>query len=270
MKAIERSLELDPNFALAMLRRAMILITYCREYGGNSTLLDESEALLERSKEQISPEEDWRVLGVPAHLAFARGQLVEAESILRQNVAIDPTDIFRVHSLSFFLYNMGRLEEARIQLEAVVDLAPDSYRWARQAVGLAWATGRRDLKEEYARRFIHLFLGRMQTMPDDDDARVSYGLLLFYLGRVEEAREHAALIPDEHVTLTHSYMNLACLCALLGQPERAIRILRLSAANDPDPSHLSWLENNELSSLRDHEDFIRMSEEWKTRYKHNG
>lgn len=270
MKAIERSLELNPNFALAMLRRAMILITYCVEYGGSATLLDESEALLERAELQISPAEDWRVLGVPANLAFARGQLVEAESILRQNLAIDPTDIFRIHSLSFFFYRIDRFEEARVQIEAVVNLAPDSYRWARQAVGIAWTIGRRDLKEEYARRFIHLFLQRVQTMPDDDDASVSYGLLLFYLGRIEEAREHAALIPDEHVTLTHSYMNLACLCALLGKPERAIRILRLSAVNDPDPSHLSWLENNELSSLRDHEDFIRMSEEWKARYTHNG
>jgi adenylate cyclase len=270
MKAIERGLELDPNYALAMLRRAMILITYYREYRGSAALLEESEQLLERAKQQISPEEDWRVLGVPAHLAFARGQLVEAESMMRRNIAIDPTDVFRVHALAFFLYSLGRHDESRVELEKVLTLAPDSYQWARQAVGLAWATERRDLKEEYARRFIHLFLRRIQTMPDDDDANITYGLLLFYLGRIDEAREHAALIHDEHVDKTHSYMNLACLCTLLGQPERAVRILRLSAVRAPDPSHLSWLENSELISLRDNEDFIRMSEEWKARYTHNG
>ncbi|MBS1903818.1 MAG: TIR domain-containing protein [Bacteroidetes bacterium] len=270
MKAIERSLELDPDFPQAMLRRAIILVRYQHGFGGSAEMLDEAEALFERAKKKLSPSDDWRVLAGPGILAMARGNFALAESIARENVSIDPNDYYRHNALAYCLFLQGRYEEVLVEHEACLAIVPESYKCARQIVMMAWNMDRPDLKADYARRFIHLFRRRMQLMPNDDEASVLYGLLLFYLGRRDDALSHLDTISDDHITDELSFRILACLAALLGRPERAIRSMQLSAEMDLNEWHLALLNKSELDSLRDREDFRRLAEAWKARLTSNG
>lgn len=270
LKAIERSLELDPEFSRAMLRRAIIMIGYYRLNGKRPELLDEAEQLIERAKQKISPAEDWRIIGSQAILTWARGDLEKALELFRENIRVDPGDVERHSSLAHFLTVIGRYDEAIPEHEAVMALRPDSYRWARISIGLAWLVKRNDLKTEYARKYIHLFEKRIRTVPDDDDAEVVYGLLLVYLGKIEEAWQYFDAIPDEHIRQEYSFRNAACLAAMCGQPERAMELLQRPAAAGFKPEFVEWLDDTELDPLRHREDFITLKQEWEEKANING
>lgn len=273
LTAIERALALDPHFPQAMLRCAIILITLHQHYGSPADVLDEADRLLEAAKQVLSPADDWRVLGTQALRLWVSGDPDAAEALMRENLRIDPEDVDRHNQLGVFYSVRHRFEEALVEFEAIFAITPDSYRAARTLIGTAWALRDRDRKVQYAHQFLDLVVARMSTMPDDDDARIVYGLLLVYQGRIDEAHEQLDKFPDDHIVIEESYRNLAGLAAMVGEGDRAIRLLQLFTAKfgtSLTDEHLRWFGDQEFEPIRDREDFIRLKEDWTRRAETNG
>ncbi|MBS1903819.1 MAG: TIR domain-containing protein [Bacteroidetes bacterium] len=273
LASIRRALELDPNFPQAMLRCAIILITLHQHFGWPANVLDEADRLLEAARLVLSPTDDWRVLGTHALRLWVSGDPDAAEALMRENLRIDPADTDRLNQLGVFHSVQHRFSEALVEFEAIFALTPDSYRAARTLIGTAWALRDRDRKVQYAHQFFDLVVARMSTMPDDDDARIVYGLLLVYQGRIDEARQQLHAFPDDHIVIEESYRNLAGLAAMVGEGDRAIRLLQTFTerfGTTLTAEHLLWFSDQEFEPISDREEFIRLEEEWTRRVHSNG
>lgn len=273
LKAIAGALELDPTFDKALLRRAIILIAYHEMNTGKAELLDEAEQLIERAKRRISPEEDWRILGGQAILASIRGDAEKCLALHLENIRIGPDDPYRHDALGSFFAKEGRIEEAIREFETVLTIKPDGYPWARALIGFAWYLKRHDRKVEYAHRYVGLFEKRTKIAPDDIDAAIVYGLLLFYSGKLDAAGRQLDSISDDHIRDEYAFRNAASLAACVGQPQRAIslleRLLAIEFDSDAAEWH-QWLDESEFDPIRESEAFIRVKQAFEDKRRQHG
>ncbi len=272
MKSIGHSLELDPNFALAKLRRAIILITYCRNYESHPEMIEEAERLLQEASKTITPQEDWRVLAVQAFLAEVHGDTQQAEALRKENLRLAPNDHQRLYNLAEYYMNSGRSKEAIPLLENFLKHSPADYYVARMIMNLGWALNDRELQVKYIREhdFLSLYLKRLRMMPDDEDALTTYGLMLFYLGRTDDAKRHLDSIVDTQLKSIIGCHNGACLAAQLGEHERAMRWLHQLAGFNENVEFPKRIIDRELEVLHPREDFQLLLEERQRRINLNG
>jgi TolB-like protein len=127
IRLIGLSLEIDPNFALAKLRRAVILVTYSLMYESRPDMVTEAERLLQEASQTITPQEDWRVLAIQAFVADAHGDKDHAEALRKENFQIAPNEYERLHSLMQHYLHSGRPLEVIPLVDTYLSLSPANY-----------------------------------------------------------------------------------------------------------------------------------------------
>jgi len=272
MKSIEMSLEIDPNFALAKLRRAIILIKYSLNYESHQEMIEEAERLLQEASKTITPKEDWRVLAGQALLADVHGDKQQAEALLKENLRLAPNDYERLYNLAEYYMHLGRSLEVIPLMEDFLKLSPANYYIARIIMNLGWLLNDRELQVKYIREhdLLSINMKRMRMIPDDEEALVNYGLMLFYLGRTDDAKRHLDSIADSQIKSIVGCHNGACLAAQLGEPERAMRWLHQLAGFNENVEFPNRITDPELEALHTREDFQLLLEERQRRLDLNG
>jgi tetratricopeptide (TPR) repeat protein len=114
--ALEKALELDPDNATALMRKAMYMRAYDRP--------DEAEYYGQRALEE-GPDNPW-VLSMAAGRALRVGDLDTALKYDRRAVAFDPLNLNNLRGLADSLIMSGNLDEAEIYLLRAIEIAPDS------------------------------------------------------------------------------------------------------------------------------------------------
>jgi adenylate cyclase len=272
MKTIGMSLETDPNFALAKLRRAIILMTYCLNYESHPEMIEEAERLLQEASKTITPQEDWRVLAGQAFLAEVHGDKQHAEALRKENLRLAPNDYERLYNLADYYMNSGRSKEVIPLMDDFLKLTPANYYVARIIMNLGWLLNDRELQVKYIREhdLLSINMKRIRMIPDDEEALVNYGLMLFYLGRTDDAKRHLDSIADSQIKSIIGCHNGACLAAQLGEPERAMRWLHQLAGFNENVEFPNRITDPELEALHPREDFQLLLEERQRRLNLNG
>jgi adenylate cyclase len=272
LKSIGHSLEIDPNFAHAKLRRAIILITYSLSYESHQEMVEEAERLLQEASITIKPQEDWRVLAIRALLADVNGDKQRAEELRKENLRLAPNDFVRLQNLAQFYMNSGSPMKVVPLVETFLKDSPANYDIAQTIMNVGWVLNDRELQVKFIREydFLSIYMKRMRMMPDDDDALATYGLLLLYLGRTSDAMRHLDSIADSQIKSIIGCHNGACLAAQLGELERAMRWLHQLAAFDENVEFPNRIIDPELEALHQREDFQLLLEERQRRLDLNG
>ena len=139
-RAAERALRLDPNNGAALVRMSMYHWTHGDVASAERFLAAASAA---------APG-DTLALAMRAGLESSRGRFAEAVRLQREAVRHDPVNAIERANLAAYLYLSGRLDEARREYHAAIDLAgaPADSELVREsaalAVGIDVAAGRLD------------------------------------------------------------------------------------------------------------------------------
>jgi hypothetical protein len=157
-------------------------------------------------------------------------------------------------------------------VETFLKLKPADYYIAAIIMNVGWALNDRELQVKYIREhdFLSIYMKRMRMMPDDDDVLVTYGLMLFYLGRTDDAKRHLDSIADSQIKSIVGCHNGACLAAQVGEPERAMRWLLQLAGFNENVEFPNRITDPELEALHPREDFQLLLEEGQRRLNLNG
>jgi adenylate cyclase len=256
IKLTDMALEADPNFAQAMLRRAIIIVKLYREYTHDPQALMEVEDLLRRAQSFVSSIEDWRILALQSKLAEIRGDLITAERLTRENFEIDPNDPQRNDELSILFLTTGRASESLVYMKKVFELVP-TYRNAFNLLNRAILA---EIPAEIATCalvFIPYAESKLKITPDDEGALAWYTLALYFSGRTKEALAFLETLDNKPIHTPVLLYNVSCIAALLGDNDRAMKwVVRYYNSPVETLQHLyKDLRHDELAPLRGRPEF---------------
>ena len=139
-----------------------------------------------------------------AFVAHQKGKLKEAESLYREVLKAQPTNLDISNRLSVLLYNLGSLEESEINLKKIIKFKPD-HAEAHYNLGLVL---KKMNKLEESKMSIQKGI---ELKPDYAEAHYSLGNVLFNLGKLKETvisyKKAVELKPD----YAEAYNNLGAV-----------------------------------------------------------
>jgi Flp pilus assembly protein TadD len=155
------------------------------------------------------------------------GDLEGAVEAYREAIERDPEWARPWTGLGIALHALGQTREAEEALRRAVELDPNWSRPHNDLAILLRIAGEIDEAQKHAERALEL------AGPGDVAPLNTYGNILVKLGRLEEAAalfERAAKLEPREPALLY---NLACVRALQGRKDRALRLLARAVAMDP-------------------------------------
>ncbi|OHV75588.1 adenylate cyclase [Ensifer sp. LCM 4579] len=247
-----KAVELDPNYA-----RAYAGIADCecaiRDWHEKDFPL---ESILDMSA---------RALSLDPHLAEAHasrgmalhqdGQTEEAGRELRQALALEPSLYEANFHYGRYLFMQGRFAEAAEFFTRAAEIRPDDYLSPIHLMTCYRALGAEPERRRWARIGIERAEKALEKHPENSGPAHRGALALAHLGEVERAKEWAAralaIDPEDLV----AQYNLACVCSLVGECERALDLLE-AVVPQSSGYHLLWFkQDSDLDAVRDHPRF---------------
>ena len=186
------------------------------------------------------------------------GRDAEAIAEYEQALALDPNS-FEAHSwLGEFCMTRGNRTRAAEHFALATDIRPDGHRAPMILRMLLDALGRKEEARTVARTALERAERARRLRPESLDALLSGSNLLAALGRRKEALERLAMAqmmdPDDRRT---SFCG-AVTHALLGDVDRALDLLEISAAKSGG-GVWAWIrEDVDFDTLRDHPRFVAL------------
>ncbi len=230
--AAERAIALDPGNAAAHVRLAQY-----RRNLGDATQANE---LMQRALE-IGPN-DRLVLGMAASYALIEGRLDRAVELQRRVVAMEPLAVSGRYNLFMYLIYADRLEEARIEAQALAETHPGTTS-AAQALGrLALIEGRYDEALQFGQR-----------LTDPTERQQMLAMALHGLGRTVES--DSALAALMSVAPRPDGIAVAEVLAFRGETEQALHWLE--TRTDPDGMALWQRSDSVQRELAKYSFFLR-------------
>ena len=193
-------------------------------------------------------------------LAFQiSGQNDAAVASYRKALALDPL-CYEAHH-NFARYHRGQMdnEQSAYHFTRALEIKPDDYRSPLLLLGDLEKLGRVDERDRYLEMGLKRVEEAVQQNPDNPDPLELAASVVASYGQMDEAREllARARASDPEGQLTNGY-NVACIYALLGEPETALDWLEKIY---PGLGHVQreWLHSDpDFSSLRGNPRFQRL------------
>ena len=180
-----------------------------------------------------------------AHLASQR--FTEAENDFLKAIELDTSLVRAYHYLGRAAQHQGHTERALKYFVKAMELDPDDYESPLLMISNHNKTGDQEGAKRVARIGVERAKRHLEDYPDNPRPYYLGAGGLVTLGERERAlewAEHALALAPEAASTRY---NLACIYAMLGEPEKALDCLENSI------SSRSWIENDpELDPLRDH------------------
>jgi TolB-like protein/Flp pilus assembly protein TadD len=252
IQLFEKAIELDPRYAAAY--------AGCSgAYGQMYWLFSRDEHYREKARElsfkalmyDNNLAEAYTVMGVSY---FIWGKFEEAAASARKAIELDPDDFIAHWTLGRIHFANGEYQHAYEMYQRVVKLKPEflnaypDLRMTCQRLG-------RDDDADLARNEL---LERMPTYllqnPDDARQRMLYATALAEVNRRDDAIRECSLAIETSPGDPLMLYNVVCVYSRLGEPQRAIEILRQAITAGFE--NFAWLDKDpDLDPLRDRPEF---------------
>ena len=189
-----------------------------------------------------------------------RERYPEAVAEFDQAIACD-SNLFEAHYFyARACFAQGRLEEAARLFQRAAELKPDDYQALLVLTGIYRSLGREQEMKGAAREGVERAERELMLHPGNPRPAYLGAVGLAVLGEVARAKEWAerALVIDPDDGLTK--YNVACVCSLLGEHERAIDLL-VDLLPSATQERKRWVEHDsDLDPIRSHPRFPEVLE----------
>jgi tetratricopeptide (TPR) repeat protein len=209
--------------------------------------------LAERNKDHVRAEAQYKaVLGIDptsvdamaglVNIYLATERLPEAETAIRDFIALDPRNTQARIQLGRILAKNGRADAAITELEAGIGEHPDPA--LLRELADAYFAGK---KYEKA---VSSYQAILKDFPEDADVRFGLGSSLMHLTRYAEAEPHLLVAVRQAPQMAEAYANLALTASNLKKYELAIKALDVRAKLTPDVPATLFLRATCYDNLR--------------------
>ena len=189
-----------------------------------------------------------------------RERYPEAVAEFDQAIACD-SNLFEAHYFyARACFAQGRLEEAARLFQRAAELKPDDYQALLVLTGIYRSLGREQEMKRAAREGVERAERELMLHPGNPRPAYLGAVGLAVLGEFARAKEWAerALVIDPDDGLTK--YNVACVCSLLGEHERAIDLL-VDLLPSATQERKRWVEHDsDLDPIRSHPRFPKVLE----------
>ncbi|HEU4641962.1 MAG TPA: protein kinase [Gemmatimonadaceae bacterium] len=247
-RMFERAIEIDPEYALAYSGVADCCAFLYMYWDGSRANLEGAESASRKALEL-----DTELAEAHASRGFALAlsrQYDEARAEFETAIRLNP-NLYEAHYLyARACFQEGKPEDAVRHYEDAARVRPEDYQVLFLMPAPLKALGRTAEATASMRRGLQLVERHLELNPDDARALYLGGGALIQLGQRERALEWAnrarAIDPEDPGVL----YNLACLYAIGGMHEEALRCLDQSIRNGF--GHREWLEHDtDLDPIRE-------------------
>lgn len=252
IRMFKRAIEQDPNFALAY---AGMADAYSLLYQWADSSEENIRRANEASIKAVTLDPDSAEANAARGNALAiSGKHEEAERAFENAILLNPGKSGPYYFYGRDCLAQGKFEKAARLFREACRLNPDDYE-APGFLAMAYAQlGREAEKDEANRRFLECIEKHVDLHPDDGRGLAFGAYALAEAGQIDRARDWAARALEAGKDEPAITYNVACLHALLGESEEAIKFLE--RAVEHGYGHRGWLENDsDLVALREHPRF---------------
>lgn len=226
LQQLKLVLELDPEYAQAMVLRSTVLSELYKFYDRNPQLLAQAEVLAKTALE-MKPNH-WQSYGALSTVYLRQGRLEEAENAALEYVRRAPNESGSHNNLAYFYGSIGQVALSISHFEAAVELQPTALNLYFSLVIECDRAHDTVRTRTWAERALPYYERHLRLVPDDDDKRVWYANMLRYAGKPDYALEAIEPLRNKQNIDPGSIYNIACLYCSLGKPHRAVDSLQLA------------------------------------------
>lgn len=162
------------------------LLAEAEEYLGSNEI-DHALESVDRSL-QIDPQY-YKAALLKADILFNRGDTSDAIGLLQSHRSMNPDTVDLIAALALMLKKEGRIEEARLEYQSLVDIDPDNMAWSNEVADLSYGLGR---EEEALESYLKVY------EKDRENIGVNLRLLRIYINKkdYDSARQHLDLLSE--------------------------------------------------------------------------
>lgn len=258
------AIALDSHYAEAYRRKALALTMLYRSYDRDPEHLREAEFLCLKTLE-LKPDRFDTYLPL-AQIYMFQGNLEKAEAMAMEFVRNDPENYYSHSSLGFFYANTAQYANAIAPLEEAVRLNVHDRVTIYNLVLACYYAGEKEKTKRYALQATPIEERHLKLHPDDVVSRLQYANLLYYSGRLEDAR--SALSELRNVSDGSVFYNVSCIYSDMGDKQEAlIQFRKAIEAGFKNIRHLKEFLTDEnegivsLAGTAEYEEVKRMVEE---------
>jgi serine/threonine protein kinase/Flp pilus assembly protein TadD len=190
---------------------------------------------------------------------FCKKSITEAIIAIKKALELDPSNFITYWILGRIYHQTMQTGEAVKMYQKAIELNPD-FHTAYTHLRMIYAQlGEKEKHNELIKKLYEIFPEYLKKNPDDGRTRTYYAKVLFYMGKLDEAKKEEnkvlQLNPDDPLML----YNAACFYSLIGEKEMALNCLknsiRLGFAN------YDWIKiDSDLNSIRNEAEFTEIIE----------
>jgi len=251
----ERSIELDPGYALA----------HCGVSDCCSFLYQYFDASSENLRKAESASK--RALELAPHLAEAHasrglavsltGKFDEAEREFQEAMRLDPKSFEAAYFFARACNAQGKSEDAVKWFERAITVRPDDFAALALLAGVYTDIGRNEDATRAIRQSYDAARKHLDLNPDNPRALYMGAYALSMLGESEKARDWARRAKDMEPDDPSVLYNVACVYAVENMPAEGINAL--TKAIDNGFGHWKWIEHDSsLDALRSEPGFAEL------------
>jgi len=249
------SLQEDPSCVLAHAGLSEALVRKFLYWDGEVTFVQEARESAQRAL-AIDPfsAEAHTSLGFAAQMS---GDTEEAQREYRLSIQIDHEEWLAHRLLGALLGRLGNHEAASPLLQRAIALRPTHIGSYDHLYGVLCRLDRYSEAIEIADRGIARARKHLETVPDDQEARLHMAMLMARMGHGDDARVVAEQAKKRAPKDAYTAFHAACVHALLGEIEAALALLEESQERGfylrPE-----LIRNSDLELLRGRPEFARL------------
>ena len=185
---------------------------------------------------------------------FCKKSITEAIIAIKKALELDSSNFISYWILGRIYHQTMQTEEAVKMYQKAIELNPDFHTAYTHLRMLYAQLGETEKHDELIKKLYEIFPVYLKYNPDDARTRTYYAKVLFYMGKIDEAKEEEdkalRLNPDDPLML----YNAACFYSLLGEKKLSLNYLRnsirLGFAN------YDWMKiDSDLNSVRNDAEF---------------
>ena len=256
IQLFERSIELDPRYAAAYAACSSAYGQMYQYFSRDDKYRNRAQELSFKALMYDSNlPEAYTAMGLSY---FVWGRLEEASASSRKAIELAPDDFVAHWTLGRIHFTNGQFEAAYELFRRVIELKPGFISGYADMAMTCDGLGRRSEARAARDQMLDRLPNYILQNPDDSRARMFYAVTLAEVGRKDDAIREGSnaleISPDDPMML----YNCACLHARLGEPQRAMELLRQSVSNGQ--LNFGWMRHDpDLAALRDNPEFIALT-----------